>query len=59
MGQLARVLPDSPVPPLPAFLLYPQNKQLSPRVRVVIEWIVATLATSVTTEVSASASANA
>jgi DNA-binding transcriptional LysR family regulator len=55
MGQLARVLPDSPVPPLPAFLSYPQNKQLSPRVRVVIEWIVATLATSVTTEASANA----
>ncbi|MBR8302454.1 LysR family transcriptional regulator [Burkholderia dolosa] len=54
-GQLVPVLPDFPVPPLPAFLLYPQNKQLSPRVRVVIEWIVATLATSVTTEASANA----
>jgi DNA-binding transcriptional LysR family regulator len=46
-GQLVSVLTDYPAPPLPVFVLYPQNKRLSPRVRTVVDWIAATLAKSV------------
>jgi DNA-binding transcriptional LysR family regulator len=42
--QLVAVLAAFPPPSLPVFVLYPQNKQLSPRVRVVVDWIVRTLA---------------
>lgn len=39
-GRLIEVLPKNP--PLPFLLLafYPQNRQLSPRVRVFLDWIV-------------------
>lgn len=39
-GRLVRVLADYPVPPGPVSVLYPRNRQLSPRVRVFIDWIV-------------------
>lgn len=39
-GRLVRVLPDDPLPPGPVSVLYPRNRQLSPRVRVFIDWIV-------------------
>jgi DNA-binding transcriptional LysR family regulator len=39
-GRLLRLLPDLPVPPGPVSVLYPRNRQLSPRVRVFIDWIV-------------------
>jgi DNA-binding transcriptional LysR family regulator len=39
-GRLERVLADWPVPPGPVSVLYPRNRQLSPRVRVFIDWIV-------------------
>ena len=39
-GTLVPVLPDFPPSPTPVSLLYPQNRQLSPRVRVFIDWLV-------------------
>lgn len=38
-GALVEVLPDYPPPPLPLAAYYPQNRQLSPRVRVFIDWV--------------------
>jgi DNA-binding transcriptional LysR family regulator len=38
-GTLLTVLPDCPPSPTPVSLLYPHNRQLSPRVRVFIDWI--------------------
>ncbi len=37
-GTLVQILPDCPPQPMPVSLLYPQNRQLSPRVRVFIDW---------------------
>jgi DNA-binding transcriptional LysR family regulator len=39
-GRLRRILPEYPVPSRPVSVLYPRNRQLSPRVRVFIDWIV-------------------
>jgi DNA-binding transcriptional LysR family regulator len=39
-GTLVAVLPDDPPSPTPVSLLYPRNRQLSPRVRVFIDWLV-------------------
>ncbi|MEH2513077.1 DNA-binding transcriptional LysR family regulator [Nitrobacteraceae bacterium AZCC 1564] len=39
-GRLVRVLTEYAVPPGPVSVLYPRNRQLSPRVRVFIDWIV-------------------
>jgi len=44
-GRLVPVLPDYPPTPSPVSLLYPHNRQLSPRVRVFIDWVTATFAT--------------
>jgi DNA-binding transcriptional LysR family regulator len=38
-GSLIAVLPRFPPSLTPVSLLYPQNRQLSPRVRVFVEWI--------------------
>ena len=38
-GTLIAVLPDCPPSPTPVSLLYPRNRQLSPRVRVFIDWL--------------------
>lgn len=38
-GTLIQVLPDFPPPPVPVSLLYPRNRQLSPRVRVFIDYV--------------------
>jgi DNA-binding transcriptional LysR family regulator len=38
-GRLIEVLPETPPPSLPLAVYYPQNRQLSPRVRVFIEWV--------------------
>jgi DNA-binding transcriptional LysR family regulator len=38
-GGLVTVLDDYPPTPTPVSLLYPQRRQLSPRVRVFIEWV--------------------
>ncbi len=37
-GTLVRVLPDFPPPTVPVSLLYPPNRQLSPRVRLFMDW---------------------
>lgn len=39
-GALVHVLPDFPLTQTPVSLLYPRNRQLSPRVRVFIDWLV-------------------
>jgi DNA-binding transcriptional LysR family regulator len=36
---LVQVLPNYPPPTVPVTLLYPRNRQLSPRVRVFIDWM--------------------
>jgi DNA-binding transcriptional LysR family regulator len=38
-GTLVAVLADYPPSPTPVSLLYPRNRQLSPRVRVFIDWL--------------------
>jgi DNA-binding transcriptional LysR family regulator len=43
-GTLVDVLPDYPPSPTPVSLLYPHNRQLSPRVRVFIDWLTRELA---------------
>ncbi|MBV1688098.1 LysR family transcriptional regulator [Novosphingobium sp. G106] len=39
-GRLVRVLADFPPPSAPVSVLYPRSRQLSPRVRLFIDWIV-------------------
>ncbi|MBB3134421.1 DNA-binding transcriptional LysR family regulator [Rhizobium pisi] len=39
-GTLVHVLPDFPPTQTPVSLLYPRNRQLSPRVRVFVDWLV-------------------
>jgi DNA-binding transcriptional LysR family regulator len=39
-GRLERVLAEYPLPPGPVSILYPRSRQLSPRVRVFIDWVV-------------------
>lgn len=39
LGQLAVVLEKHPPPPMPVSVLYPQNRQLSARVRVFVDWL--------------------
>lgn len=39
-GQLMEVLPDWEKPAMPIHLVYPHRRQLSPRVRVFIDWLV-------------------
>lgn len=38
-GRLVEVLPNAPPQPIPLAAYYPQNRQLSPRVRVFLDWI--------------------
>lgn len=38
-GRIERVLPDWACPPLPVHVVYPQNRHLSAKVRVFVEWI--------------------
>jgi DNA-binding transcriptional LysR family regulator len=44
-GRLARVLADYPAPSAPVSILYPRSRQLSPRVRLFIDWVVQRYAT--------------
>ncbi len=37
-GTLVLILPDHPPPSVPVSLLYPRSRQLSPRVRVFLDW---------------------
>lgn len=43
-GTLIEVLPNNPPSPSPVSLLYPRNRQLSPRVRVFMDWLTRTFA---------------
>lgn len=38
-GSLISILPDFPPPSMPVSVLYPQSRQLSPRVRLFIDWL--------------------
>lgn len=38
-GQLVEILKDYPLEPTPVSLMYPRNRQLSPRVRVFLDWV--------------------
>lgn len=38
-GELVAVLTACPPPPMPVFILYPQNRHLSSRLRVFVDWI--------------------
>jgi DNA-binding transcriptional LysR family regulator len=38
-GRLVELLADWRPPPMPVSLLYPRNRQLSPRVRVFLDWV--------------------
>lgn len=42
-GALVEVLADFPPTPTPLSVLYPSNRQLSPRVRVFVDWLVETI----------------
>ena len=39
-GALVEVLVDFPPTPLPVYILYSQTRQLSPRLRVFVDWVV-------------------
>jgi DNA-binding transcriptional LysR family regulator len=43
-GILREVLPNLPPPPMPVWVLYPQNRLLSQRVRVFVDWLTAVFA---------------
>jgi DNA-binding transcriptional LysR family regulator len=42
-GALVEVLADFPPMPMPVSILYPSSRQLSPRVRVFVDWLIETL----------------
>ncbi len=52
-GELLHVLPDYPPTPTPVSMLYPRSRQLSPRVRVFIDWLVKVFAGQNSTEMPA------
>jgi DNA-binding transcriptional LysR family regulator len=45
-GHLRVVLPDLPPAPMPVSVLYPQNRQVSARVRVFTQWLAQVFATA-------------
>lgn len=38
-GLVQKILADTPPPPMPVSVLYPQNRHMSPRVRVFVDWL--------------------
>nr|WP_222938405.1 LysR family transcriptional regulator [Pseudomonas chlororaphis] len=38
-GLVQEILIDTPPPPMPVSVLYPHNRQMSPRVRVFVDWL--------------------
>jgi DNA-binding transcriptional LysR family regulator len=46
-GALVEVLADTPPAPAPVYVMYPHSRQLSPRVRVFIDWLAAEFAANV------------
>jgi DNA-binding transcriptional LysR family regulator len=49
-GRLVQLLPDMPPPSAPVSLLYPRTRQLSPRVRVFLDWAAGEFASRQSTE---------
>lgn len=45
-GSLREVMPDLAPPPMPVSVLYPHHRQLSPRVRVFVDWVAERMATA-------------
>ncbi|WP_176085007.1 LysR family transcriptional regulator [Martelella sp. HB161492] len=45
-GRLVEVLPDFPPPPTPLTAVYPQNRQMTPRLRVFLDWLAGVLTAS-------------
>lgn len=43
-GELIEVLPDMPPPAMPLFIMFPPGRFLAPRVRVLIDWLIALFA---------------
>ncbi|WP_025128493.1 LysR family transcriptional regulator [Pseudomonas sp. PH1b] len=46
-GLMVEILADMPPPPMPVSVVYPQNRQLSPRVRVFVDWLAEVFAKAV------------
>jgi len=38
-GLVQKILAETPPPPMPVSVLYPQNRHMSPRVRVFVDWL--------------------
>lgn len=47
-GRLVEVLSDTPPSSTPVYVFYPRNRQLSPRVRVFIDWVAEAIGTAMT-----------
>ncbi|MGY2318746.1 LysR family transcriptional regulator [Pseudomonas sp. SDO5522_S412] len=45
-GVMQEILIDRPPPPMPVSVLYPQNRHMSPRVRVFVDWLAEIFATA-------------
>ncbi|XCY74180.1 LysR family transcriptional regulator [Pseudomonas sp. CBR-F] len=45
-GVMQEILIDTPPPPMPVSVLYPQNRHMSPRVRVFVDWLAEIFATA-------------
>lgn len=45
-GVMQEILIDTPPPPMPVSVLYPQNRHMSPRVRVFVDWLAEIIATA-------------
>lgn len=43
-GELIEVLPHCPPPAMPLFIMFPPGRFLAPRVRVLIDWLIALFA---------------
>ncbi len=39
-GELVELLPQTPPPPMPVSVMFPKQRQMMPRVRVFIDWVV-------------------
>ncbi|PWY40966.1 MULTISPECIES: LysR family transcriptional regulator [Pseudomonas] len=46
-GLVQEILTDTPPPPMPVSVLYPHNRQMSPRVRVFVDWLAEVFARAV------------
>jgi len=51
-GRLMQILKDHPLPSAPISVLYPRSRQLAPRVRLFIDWVVRRFAATTHTDLS-------